>query len=752
MNDRTRAALERAAVIKERRERNGSSSPVVKEVDKEKEASEETLLNSVYKVGEEVMAMWSEDRLHYKARVDRVCPGERYDITFLEYGNEQSDTHESWILTVAQVEELASKRVPEVEEIDTVEIDVVEVDPEHEEAGEDEKKELEETVQKKKTIVDDDEKWELTDNIPLPPTVDPSGKQTLKTSKQVGTDAEGRPIYMSAEEEAQLRLAKKQDKKERKADRKEKVEKTKKGLFSKLKKDPSTGASSPSVVPETTTWSKTTESSRTPPIVPPPPSGAKLSPRRAPPAPPKPSEKGSVASADEEAEDLLEPLPSITPPTKVDDPRLCGHLFIVRGDLRRLQCDAWLVPTGREFTPDQQWFLESSVRPRNYTGVGASGLKYFGTQSRVTRAPGWPDPHRPHPYLVAVSNSGDLTPINQFLELATAELHDLKPENQRLKHLLALPMIGKDTATIDALLPALMSHARNRNVDIVLVVKDQTLYNAVHNARRTLAGSFATLDSRLSSKATELAQLAQADKLALFYGPGLAALSSWKDLLSKSMAKVSESDREDIIAQMHPSDVARFVRDYLGDKFSGVVAKHMSSVAYSISHAMLASLPFKAVATTNIDALFEMASEDVGKTCSILPYAPMMNPDRLILKLNGSVAHNDPLPQLSNHSAGRFEGIVQSCMASRHIYFCGFSFADGEFMRVSDQVRTALRQASNTPFGTVSFPLHNDTISKLWPDLNVVPMILEKRDGDDIRLAVYVQELFLDYLSARTTQ
>lgn len=161
-----------------------------------------------------------------------------------------------------------------------------------------------------------------------------------------------------------------------------------------------------------------------------------LSPRRPPPAPP-----AGAAAARVVDDDLLEPLPPIVTPTTLADHRLVGHLFVALCDLRRLHCDAWVVPTGLDYIPAGYWFLKPSaaVSARNYMGTGGSGLKYFGKDSRVKRAPGWPD-DRPIPYMIAIERRDSSTtlewliePVKQFLEVATLELKDTKPARGRLK-------------------------------------------------------------------------------------------------------------------------------------------------------------------------------------------------------------------------------------------------------------------------------------------------------------------------------
>jgi hypothetical protein len=38
---------------------------------------------------------------------------------------------------------------------------------------------------------------------------------------------------------------------------------------------------------------------------------------------------------------------------------MSGHLFIVQGDLTRLACDAWLLPTGRSLLIRNHWLRDA---------------------------------------------------------------------------------------------------------------------------------------------------------------------------------------------------------------------------------------------------------------------------------------------------------------------------------------------------------------------------------------------------------
>ena len=68
-----------------------------------------------------------------------------------------------------------------------------------------------------------------------------------------------------------------------------------------------------------------------------------------------------------------------------------GHVFIVRGDLRKLACDAWLIPCSRRARPRDEWFLTGYAGPRQGTPFTDGG-------PRVQPLPD-PAPDRPRPWL-----------------------------------------------------------------------------------------------------------------------------------------------------------------------------------------------------------------------------------------------------------------------------------------------------------------------------------------------------------------
>ena len=70
---------------------------------------------------------------------------------------------------------------------------------------------------------------------------------------------------------------------------------------------------------------------------------------------------------------------------------MSGHVFVVRGDLRKLACDAWLIPTSGRARPGNEWFLPGYDGPRQ-------GGPFADGRPRVQPLLD-PAPNRPRPWL-----------------------------------------------------------------------------------------------------------------------------------------------------------------------------------------------------------------------------------------------------------------------------------------------------------------------------------------------------------------
>ena len=253
---------------------------------------------------------------------------------------------------------------------------------------------------------------------------------------------------------------------------------------------------------------------------------------------------------------------------------MSGHVFIVRGDLRRFACDAWLASGSRSAVLDPKWV------PPNYTGSrhgepfvdGGARVRLFDPGSSSTGA----DPHsrdRPQLWLGWIGRgkqpvSWYTDGVVAFLETAARSLaeNNAGPLFGRARSLLALPVVGTDRGggaerageIVQALLPVLeafVARAQSdygRGFDVALVCFDAAGHAAAQ-AERAAADKAGRsvwpeeLKPGLRADAEALAGHARHGHLALFLGAGVslpAGLPRWKELIGELATHAGMSDLE----------------------------------------------------------------------------------------------------------------------------------------------------------------------------------------------------------------
>src|SRR6478672_1004073 len=96
---------------------------------------------------------------------------------------------------------------------------------------------------------------------------------------------------------------------------------------------------------------------------------------------------------------------------------MSGHVFIVRGDLRRLACDAWLMPCSSNARPLGGWFLPDDGGPRSGEPFTDGGPRVQPLGDAVS--------DRPRRWLTRVGRSGQAVAwfadgAAEFLDTAAA--------------------------------------------------------------------------------------------------------------------------------------------------------------------------------------------------------------------------------------------------------------------------------------------------------------------------------------------
>lgn len=474
---------------------------------------------------------------------------------------------------------------------------------------------------------------------------------------------------------------------------------------------------------------------------------------------------------------------------------MAGHVFIVRGDLRKLACDAWLLPSDVSLTVGRHWM--EGAPPELYGGATSSRRlrvpvpeSWGNDGGRVMKLERWAaGPVQPQPWLVNVGGVEGtpvewyLDGVRQFFRAVVGEVgRDARPGN-RPKPLVALPLVGTGQGgaheikgeVVRALLGVLYDVASHDDLDVVLVTHTGPAFAAAQSARKQYLQQevpsdpraiWNELDDGLLGRARNLARHASSARLVLFLGAGVsvgAGFPTWSGLLKELAGDAGLSEREQGALQHLPSpDQARIIEGRLatrGVKLGERIAERLATERYSLAHALLAALPVNEVVTLNYDVLFEVASAAAGHDVAVLPYQAVSERGRWLLKMHGSITHPDDIV-LTREDYLRYAerraalaGIVQALLITRHMLFVGFSLTDDNFHRIADDVRKAIRGPSHErrrpePFGTALLLFEDRLMEELWRgDLHCVSMT---RRPSSVGEAARQLEVFLDILLSET--
>lgn len=392
-----------------------------------------------------------------------------------------------------------------------------------------------------------------------------------------------------------------------------------------------------------------------------------------------------------------------------------GHLFVLRGDLTRLACDAWALPTDGGLNIEPYWLEGVPGELRQALRLPPEG---WG-ERRVAPAARWL-PDAPRPWLLNVV--GSFTRLAEALDEFVAGASQTAPRYGRERPLLALPLLatGRGGAAgikgelVQRLLDILYGLLDRYEVDLALVTHTAAAFTAVQKARPQPA---------LRPAQQKLAEHARRGELVLFLGAGVsmaAGLPSWAGLLA-GLAREAGLELEEL-ARLDLLDQGSILQRRLPD-LSQRIAAHLSATRHhALLHGLLASLPVGEIVTQNYDRLFELASAGAGRPLAVLPYQPSRaGGQRWLLKMHGCVEHpedivvrrEDYLRYAQTRAALR--GIVQALLMTRQMLFVGFSLTDGNFHQVIDDVRLAVREADE-PFGTALFLRPGRLLEELWQD------------------------------------
>lgn len=447
-----------------------------------------------------------------------------------------------------------------------------------------------------------------------------------------------------------------------------------------------------------------------------------------------------------------------------------GHLFVIQGDLTKLDADGVIIPCDEAGNITKPWIL--------FLPLGSYGPGPYGAQLRdVTFGAGWHaslgQVEHSHVHVVATAGKlhgldvGEL--VDRVVGAVRAASSEVGAHRRRHRPLIALPLFGTGAGGLDderlrvvrQLVPALARLAVELPIDVALVLHDRRDYAAVQAVRYEVeAGGtrlWSALDPEQQGRADELGAKAAKGQLSLFVGSGVSVplgLPTWRGLIEE-MAKEFFPG----YVLPHQADLlheAAGFRWLIGDRYGAFMQERFEVKRHALGHALIAGLRVHRMVTTNYDRGLELALDGIhgAPEYEVLTRNLASGGRPWLLKLHGDIEMPDTLvltkaeyERLADEG-GALHGIVESLLLTSHVLFVGFGLVDHDFSHIADGVRKvrdrALNQEQRPPAGT-ALTLHPAAVdAKGWlGEIDVVPVGVE----DDVTAAARTLEVFLDRIA-----
>ncbi|GGI06939.1 SIR2 family protein [Egicoccus halophilus] len=484
-----------------------------------------------------------------------------------------------------------------------------------------------------------------------------------------------------------------------------------------------------------------------------------------------------------------------------------GHVFVVRGDLTQLACDAVLVPTTETMSVSGAWRALVGEPP-------APGTSWPDEPQRISAAT-VDDPARPQVWLAATAglhppdgSDGDVAAtlelllgrVERFLAQAARDLTG--GVAGRVRPLVGLPVVGtganglgtRPGAVVSALLRVLDAAVVEHDLDVVLVASSATNEALCRHWRRRLwaerpgvdqcsyrdevfarwrRGCIAGGDVEERPASTELEALAEraaVGQLVPFFGAGVsraAGQPTWSALLdelspvgaAQLFERLSAQDRLHMTDPFARAQVISNLDPGGSPALRERLAERLAIERPSLLHVELANLGALDAITTNYDRGYERACETAGDEVAIVPHP---GGDRRLVKLHGSLGGEggDPLltrDQLLDFQAerGALAGVLQMLLLTNHLVFVGYSMSDPSLHAAVHAVQRAVRQEAvgdGRPVMATSLQVDpSPALAALWDDTVDVVWPCPRRYPEQAA-RVRQKELLLDLLADAASQ
>jgi hypothetical protein len=404
--------------------------------------------------------------------------------------------------------------------------------------------------------------------------------------------------------------------------------------------------------------------------------------------------------------------------------------FVVRGDLQKIETDAYLLPSDSfgHVTDSWNWLVgrhRKIIREQSAILRSASAILVGGEVET--------DP------LVLVADVGGESQENSSIELGERlksaldvflkrtqenyEFRDRPWTSKRARPLLAIPIIGiaggglegKTGDVLEMIIATLLEFGSELDddkvgFDVVIVCRADSDYAALQSIRKRRLG---TPDPLTKS----LAEHARNKNLSVMFGAGASmplGLPSWNHLIREIAAIFGAKENEiQALQRLNTIDAATILLELAAfpEQFHQEIQLLVSTEKCSLTHALIASIDPKVAITTNYDRGYEIAVEAAtGIEPVVLPWD--RNSGRngsYLLKLHGDVERGQIVLSRDDFAAVHvlrrpLIGIMQEKLLTGHVLMIGSTVSDPTLIQSAEEVGALLSRMesdSTQPCGTV---------------------------------------------------